>query len=80
MNDRMAHTKKYDSKAAFNEYEDPTKTPFCGKMISYHKATPDLQRYLECYDQNIPGSRMFCSKARNLTSYELLKSPKRRQI
>ena len=70
----MAHTKKYE-KAAFNEYGDPTKMPFCGKMISYHKATPELQRYLECFDQNIPSSKIFCSKAQNLTTYELLQSP-----
>jgi hypothetical protein len=74
MNDRMAHTKKYE-KSSYNEYEDPTKAPYCGKMISYHKATPKLQRYLECFDQNIPTSKMFCSKAQNLSSYELLQSP-----
>ena len=77
MNDRMAHTKKYNGRANFNEYENPTKMPFCGRMISYHKATPALQRYLECYDQDIPSSKIFCSKAQNLTSYELLKSPKK---
>ena len=77
MNKRMAHTKAYESKAIFNEYKDPTTKPYCGEMVSYHKATPELQRYLECFDQDISASKIFCSKAKNMSSYDLIKSPKK---
>ena len=71
MNDRMSHT--------INEkvHRDPTKHPYCGEMISYHKATPELQRYLECYDQNIEMSKKYCHKARNMTHYNIIKGPKK---
>jgi len=71
MNERMSHT--------INEkvHRDPTNHPYCGEMISYHKATPELQRYLECYDQNIQMSKKYCHKARNMTLYNIIKGPKK---
>ena len=71
MNERMSHT--------INEkvHRDPTNYPYCGEMISYHKATPQLQRYLECYDQNIEMSKKYCHKARNMTHYNIIKGPKK---
>ena len=71
MNDRMSHT--------INErrHTDPTAQPYCGKMISYHKATPELQRYLECYDQNIELSKKYCHKATNMTHFNIINGPQK---
>ena len=63
MNERMVHS-EYPK-----EFRSPVKKPYCGEMISYHKSTPPLQRYLECFDQDIPETKRFCHKAENLTSF-----------
>jgi hypothetical protein len=71
MNERMSHT------ISKRRHKDPTAHPYCGKMISYHKATAELQRYLECYDQNIEFSKKYCHKATNLTHYDIITGPEK---
>jgi hypothetical protein len=63
MNDRMVHTVKP------KKFRSPVKKPFCGEMISYHQTTPPLQRYLQCYDQDIQATKQYCYKARDMSYY-----------
>ncbi|CAG5102763.1 Oidioi.mRNA.OKI2018_I69.chr1.g455.t1.cds [Oikopleura dioica] len=70
MNDRMVHT----NHGLVAPFRNPLKKPYCGEMVSYHKALPNLQRYLECFDQNITKTREYCHKAKDLVKYCLGKS------
>ena len=63
MNDKMVHTQ------IPTKFRSPVKKPFCGEMISYHKTTPPLQRYLQCYDQEIQATKQFCYKAKDMTYF-----------
>ena len=65
MNDRMVHSMYHPW-----EHRSPVEHPFCGEMISYHMTTPPLQRYLECFDQDIQETKKFCYKAEKMTSFE----------
>jgi len=64
MNERMVHSEEPE------KFRSPLKKPYCGEMVSYHKTTPPLQRYLECFDQNITKTKQFCYKAENMASYD----------
>ena len=67
MNDRMVHTINQ------KKWRSPVKKPYCGPMISFHKAIPSLQRYLKCFDQDILASKRFCGEAHDMKKYTVKK-------
>jgi hypothetical protein len=67
MNDQMAHLTPF-SKA---RYPNPIEGNFCRKMVSYHKATPDLMRHLYCFDEDNSERKRFCEIVERLKEFKI---------